>query len=209
MRASTSASRRSGRRGHQRCQYAITRVARVATVLEAAGKARVEPVRAVDLVGTDRAAAHPSDAPAASSRRKTGRTAPADARRVPLVQPCLVEPSARPGDPREFLPRSPGGSHSCRAMGGRPHPMDSETLLREQAWLHALRRSLGGAAAAEDVVQETWLAALARPPAGKERPQIRAFLTTVARRVAGAWRHGEARRRERERAAGRAEHVAP
>src|SRR5688572_1901571 len=95
-------------------------------------------------------------------------------------------------------------------MAGRPLPLDSEELLREQAWLCALARSLVTSAdAAEDVVQETWLAALERPPAGRARPQIRAFLATVARRVAGSWRRGKSQREARERAASRPEAVAP
>ena len=44
-----------------------------------------------------------------------------------------------------------------------------ESLLRHTAWLRALARSLVGAAAADDLVQETFIAALRSPPAA-ERP---------------------------------------
>jgi RNA polymerase sigma-70 factor (ECF subfamily) len=57
-----------------------------------------------------------------------------------------------------------------------------EALLAHRAWLHALSRRLVGPGLADDLVQETWLAALRRPPdpARGSRP----WLATVARRLA-------------------------
>ncbi len=95
-------------------------------------------------------------------------------------------------------------------MANSPNPIDPELLLRESAWLHALARSLvGDSNAADDVVQETWLAALKRPPRSGEQGQVRAFLRTVVRRIAGSSARDEAGRRRRERAASRDEAVAP
>ena len=68
-------------------------------------------------------------------------------------------------------------------------PLDPQWLLGQREWLHALARSLvGDASLADDVVQDTWLAALSRPPAARSGGQVRAFLATVLRRAARrAW----------------------
>lgn len=78
---------------------------------------------------------------------------------------------------------------------------DPETLLAHAAWLRKLARSLvADPALADDVVQDTWVAALRRPPdAGRPlRPWLRTVLTNVVR---FRWR-GEANRAAREDAAG-------
>jgi RNA polymerase sigma-70 factor (ECF subfamily) len=69
-----------------------------------------------------------------------------------------------------------------------------ETLLAHRAWLRTLAARLVGSGLADDLVQETWLAALRRPPdpARAARP----WLATVARRLA--------RRLKRTREIGRA-----
>jgi DNA-directed RNA polymerase specialized sigma24 family protein len=64
-----------------------------------------------------------------------------------------------------------------------------ERLLHHSEWLAALaRRLVRDGASADDLVQETWLAALRHPPAAGR--SVRAWLTTVARRLArGQGRH--------------------
>ncbi|MEE8106051.1 MAG: sigma-70 family RNA polymerase sigma factor [Planctomycetota bacterium] len=79
-----------------------------------------------------------------------------------------------------------------------------EMLLQHAGFVRALARSLlNDAHAAEDVVQETWLAALRRPPA--DRTRLRAWLGTVARNLALRDRRGVARRSQRERRSARSE----
>jgi RNA polymerase sigma factor (sigma-70 family) len=74
-----------------------------------------------------------------------------------------------------------------------------ERLLEHAAWLRSLARHLvDDAAAAEDLVQETWLAAIRRPPV-LTRP-LQPWLAGVARRLAAFARRGEGRRRRRESA---------
>jgi len=76
-----------------------------------------------------------------------------------------------------------------------PSPQD---LLQHSAWLRRLAASLVGDAAADDLVQETWIAAMRSPPDG-ERP-LRPWLSTVLRNLARmTWRSSESRsRREAE-----------
>src|SRR5262245_66615448 len=90
-------------------------------------------------------------------------------------------------------------------------PFDAELLLRESAWLLRLARSLvHEASEADDLVQETWVAALAHPPrAASGGGGLRAWLDTVARNLARSRRRSEARRGTHERAAARGEHVPP
>jgi RNA polymerase sigma-70 factor (ECF subfamily) len=83
-----------------------------------------------------------------------------------------------------------------------PEPI--ERLLHHRAWLSGLARGLvREPGAAEDLAQETWLAALERRPSGALRP----WLATVVRRILCLRRRGEARRRERERCAARGEEL--
>src|SRR5262245_34481767 len=72
-----------------------------------------------------------------------------------------------------------------------------EELLGQSLWLRRLAASLvAGEAAAEDLTQEIWVAALRHPPA-PDRP-LRPWLTRVARNLASRFRRSEARRRMRE-----------
>lgn len=74
-----------------------------------------------------------------------------------------------------------------------------DRLLHESAWLRRLARHLvSDPDAAEDVAQETWLAA-----ARVGRPPSRRWLAVVARRLASRTRRGNRRRQERERIAAR------
>ena len=76
------------------------------------------------------------------------------------------------------------------------HP-ELERLLTHQDWLRSLaRRLVGDAAAAEDLVQETWIAALKSPP-DPSRP-ARPWLAGVVRRLASMRARGEGRRARRQ-----------
>src|SRR5262245_23332549 len=75
-----------------------------------------------------------------------------------------------------------------------------EALLEHATWLRALARSLvGDAALADDLTQETWVAALRRPPEGDR--DVRPWLGTVLRNVARFRGRGDGNRAARERAA--------
>src|SRR5262245_46463486 len=81
-------------------------------------------------------------------------------------------------------------------------------LEPQRAFLQRLARQLvRGEAAAEDLVQETFVRALERPPASAAA--LRAWLARVARHLALDRARGEQRARAREQRAARAESVAP
>jgi RNA polymerase sigma factor (sigma-70 family) len=87
-------------------------------------------------------------------------------------------------------------------------PMDTalrlEALLEHADWVRRLARSLvADPARAEDVAQETWLAALRSPPA--ETGHLRAWLGAVVRNAARRSGRSEERRGRREAAAARDE----
>src|SRR5215813_5175843 len=60
-------------------------------------------------------------------------------------------------------------------------PPTPEELLANAEWLRRLAVSLVGPGAAEDVVQDTWVAALRRPP---PRGRLREWLAVVATNLA-------------------------
>jgi RNA polymerase sigma factor (sigma-70 family) len=73
----------------------------------------------------------------------------------------------------------------------------SEQLMVEMGWVRRLARALlADAAAAEDIVQETWLVAASQQP-DEQRP-LRPWLSRVVRNLAHTRRRSEARRDERE-----------
>jgi RNA polymerase sigma-70 factor (ECF subfamily) len=77
-----------------------------------------------------------------------------------------------------------------------------ERLLEEQDWVQRLARSLvTDPASADDLAQETWLAAVARPPERAQAP--RAWLGTVLRRAFGKSLRSRGRRERREASAAR------
>ena len=78
-----------------------------------------------------------------------------------------------------------------------------EELLQHDAWLRRLIAALVGADRADDVVQQTWMAAMTDPPRGSPR----AWLAAVARRLAFRRRRDDARRARREAAVARADEV--
>ncbi|MCC6669621.1 MAG: sigma-70 family RNA polymerase sigma factor [Planctomycetes bacterium] len=83
----------------------------------------------------------------------------------------------------------------------------SESLLRQSAFLDRLARGLvAGEAEAQDLVQDTWLAALRH---GMARVSPRGFLATIARNRARNRARDAARRRRHEAAAARAEWTIP
>ncbi|MCI0586836.1 MAG: sigma-70 family RNA polymerase sigma factor [Planctomycetes bacterium] len=82
---------------------------------------------------------------------------------------------------------------------------DPETLLTHGDFVRALARALLDEHRAEDVVQQTWLAALERPPRAPGR--LRAWLAIVAKNFAARAARSEDRRVRREQAAARPERV--
>jgi RNA polymerase sigma-70 factor (ECF subfamily) len=75
--------------------------------------------------------------------------------------------------------------------------VSTEQLLQDAAWLRGLARTLArDSDEAEDLVQESWIAAWRRQP-DADRP-MRAWLTKVVRDVAGMKRRSERRRAARE-----------
>ena len=76
------------------------------------------------------------------------------------------------------------------------HPTGEE-LLRHASWIRGLARGLvGDEATAEDVVQDTWVAALTHPPPAEGK--LRPWLRQVARNFARQDHRGRARRAARE-----------
>jgi|FLOH01.1.fsa_nt_gi RNA polymerase sigma factor (sigma-70 family) len=80
-------------------------------------------------------------------------------------------------------------------MSSSSSPLDFDALLQHGRWVRALAHSLmADSAAAEDVAQRTWLAALESPPGKGVNP--RAWLGGVVRILArNHWREQKARRR--------------
>src|SRR5882724_7488431 len=83
-------------------------------------------------------------------------------------------------------------------------PGNVESLLAEREWVRALAHSLvADPGLADDVEQETWLAATQRPPDDGSSP--RAWLGTVVRNFVRRAGRGAGRRRVRELAVARPE----
>jgi RNA polymerase sigma-70 factor (ECF subfamily) len=82
-------------------------------------------------------------------------------------------------------------------MGQAADPVRIETLLAHAGWLRALARHLvSDRLSADDVVQDTYLAALEHPP--RKASGARAWLAAVARNVVRARGRSDARRARRE-----------
>jgi RNA polymerase sigma-70 factor (ECF subfamily) len=81
--------------------------------------------------------------------------------------------------------------------------IDTKQLLRHTKWARSLARQLVGPSAADDLVQDTWLAALERPPV-ENRP-LRPWLRGVLGKLALQRSRRRGRRAARERDASRAE----
>jgi RNA polymerase sigma-70 factor (ECF subfamily) len=84
-------------------------------------------------------------------------------------------------------------------MEAEPIRWRADELLAQAEWLGALaRRLVDDASQADDLVQDTWLAALRRPP---ERGRaVKPWLARVVRNAARTQRRGDAARSSRERA---------
>ena len=89
-------------------------------------------------------------------------------------------------------------------MSGPIPSLDATELLANEEFVRGLARRLAAdEAAAEDLVQDTWAAALARPPADRDR--LRSWLARVLRNLAALGLRRRERRVERESACARAE----
>src|SRR5262245_6538286 len=87
-------------------------------------------------------------------------------------------------------------------------PVDPELLLRESAWLRRLAGSLAAdPAAADDLAQDTWVAALEHPSRAFGEG-ARAWLATVARNLVRAGGRRRANESARERSVARPEALA-
>ena len=86
-------------------------------------------------------------------------------------------------------------------------PTDIEALFGHSDWIRALARDLlRDSDRAEDVVQDTWLAAIQKLKGGeRDEPRLRAWLAEVARNFARSSLRGESRRRRREESCARPE----
>ena len=83
-------------------------------------------------------------------------------------------------------------------------PIPADVLLTHASFLRGLAKGLlGDDHAAEDVLQETWVMALERPPAN--RAKLAGWLSHVTRGLALKRRRGEGRRQRREQEAARGE----
>jgi len=91
------------------------------------------------------------------------------------------------------------------AMRNETYSTDIDALLAHTEWVRTLARSLvkQDGHGVDDVVQETWLAAMKHPPRKGANP--RAWLATVVRNIVRQDRRGKARRTRRERAEARQE----
>lgn len=91
-------------------------------------------------------------------------------------------------------------------MTSVPEPPDPEVLLQHAGWLRGLVRGLiRGEQGVEDVVHDTWVVALERPP--RRAGALPAWLARVARNAAFSRRRRQIRAARRDRAAARAESV--
>jgi RNA polymerase sigma-70 factor (ECF subfamily) len=87
---------------------------------------------------------------------------------------------------------------------GEPVSIDARELLTQARWVRRLAQSLvRDASIAEDLVQETWLAALEGAPS--EEGRLRPWLARVVRNFARQSRRGEANRTRREHVSARSE----
>jgi len=82
-------------------------------------------------------------------------------------------------------------------MDSTPSPLDPELLLAHAGFVRSVARSLlRDGSAVDDVVQQTWLTALERPP--RDAGALRRWLARVVRSVARESRRSDERRTRRE-----------
>jgi len=95
---------------------------------------------------------------------------------------------------------------SAREMSDGDSAVSLERLLEHADWVKALAASLvRDPATADDVVQETWMAGMKKPPQSAEA--ARSWLGAVVRNLARRAHRDQGRRRARERAVARPERV--
>src|SRR5260221_14396037 len=82
------------------------------------------------------------------------------------------------------------------AMGSTPASASPEELLAQVEWVRRLASALVGRDDADEVVQQTYLQALAKPPTGIAN--LRGWFTTVARNVARRRIRSDVRRAKHE-----------
>lgn len=93
-------------------------------------------------------------------------------------------------------------------MASFTRTVDAEELLAQTSWVRALvRRLVVDEGQVEDLLQDTWVAALERPADGDRNGGLRAWLAAVARNLALRRRRREAVRVAIERAAARPEPI--
>ncbi len=78
----------------------------------------------------------------------------------------------------------------------RPEPVPVEELLKNSAWVTTLARQLVGPDRVQDLVQETWLAALKKPP--RDPSALGGWLTQVIRNLSSRSHRSEYRRAKHE-----------
>ncbi len=89
----------------------------------------------------------------------------------------------------------------------RPSPLKPESLLEQMSWVHSLARSIVGDDRADDLAQETLLAAVESPPQQLPVPGARGWLATVLRNRAVSVFRSDERRKKREEIVARSERV--
>jgi RNA polymerase sigma-70 factor (ECF subfamily) len=93
-------------------------------------------------------------------------------------------------------------------MSPRGIPIDAEELLAQARWVRRLARKLvRDASRAEDVVQDTWVAALESAPA--QQGHLRPWLARVVRNFARQSQRRETNRAGREEASARSDRTPP
>jgi RNA polymerase sigma-70 factor (ECF subfamily) len=96
------------------------------------------------------------------------------------------------------------GDRSISISGAMNRVPDAAELVAHQRWIRALARTLVvDASAADDLVQDTWVAALEHGP--RPDPPRRGWLATILRRRAAETRRESASRARREASSARAE----
>ena len=95
-----------------------------------------------------------------------------------------------------------------RTMTSNPTPVSADEILRHAEWIRRLAsRLVADPATADDIVQQTWEAALRKPPAGGR--SVQPWLARVLHNFARKRARSEERREARERAAARSEDEEP
>lgn len=90
-------------------------------------------------------------------------------------------------------------------MSPTPHAPSIQQLLQHKRWLESLVLEMVGPSRSEDIIQDTWLAALRKPPSKNPR----SWFLTVAKNFARRQARSDKRRQTREEAKARPEALRP